>query len=431
MSETTPATKPQTHHGLTALVLGIFPGGGQYYNGQWQKGLIFTVVLLSFFLCGKDMITHGLWGLVTLGETVRKDNSVFLLAEGIITVLILAFAATLWYVAIRDGYKNGCRRDRGQEVNSIVKQYHNLLDAGFPYLMITPGFIILVFVVIFPIIFGFSLAFTNYNLYNAPPARLVDWVGLKTFTNIFSLKLWRDTFMEVLQWTVVWTVVATTLQCTVGVLLAILVNQKDLYGKAIVRTIFILPWAVPGFVTILVFSGMFNDSFGVINNTILPFFGIEPKAWLTDPFWTKTALIMIQIWCGFPFVFAMTTGVLQAIPDDLYEAATMDGASSFTKLKTITLPLVLTSIAPIIITQYTFNFNNFNIIYLFNNGGPAVPGSNAGGTDILVSWIYKLTMSASQYSIASAITILLSIFVVSIALWQFRSSKSFKNDEMA
>ena len=159
-------------------------------------------------------------------------------------------------------------------------------------------------------------------------------------------------------------------------------------------------------------------------------FGIEPKAWMTDPFWTKTALIMMQTWLGFPFVFAMTTGVLQAIPEDLYEAATMDGASSFTKLRTITLPLVLYSIAPIIITQYTFNFNNFNIIYLFNNGGPAVPGSNAGGTDILVSWIYKLTMSSSQYSVAAAITILLSIFVVGIALWQFRRSSAFKNDEM-
>lgn len=122
----------------------------------------------------------------------------------------------------------------------------------------------------------------------------------------------------------------------------------------------------------------------------------------------------------------MTTGVLQAIPDDLYEAATMDGASTSTKLRTITLPLVLYSIAPIIITQYTFNFNNFNIIYLFNNGGPAVAGSNAGGTDILVSWIYKLTMSSSQYAIAATITILLSIFVVGLALWQFRATKSFK-----
>ena len=182
------------------------------------------------------------------------------------------------------------------------------------------------------------------------------------------------------------TLLATTLQCSVGVLLAILVNQKDLRFKPLIRTIFILPWAVPGFVTILVFAGMFNDSFGVINNAILAFFGIAPKAWMTDPFWTKTALIMMQTWLGFPFVFAMTTGVLQAIPDDLYEAATMDGASSATKLRTITLPLVLYSIAPILITQYTFNFNNFNIIYLFNNGGPAGVGADAGGEGIPVSF---------------------------------------------
>ena len=419
-----------THHALTALILGIIPGGGQFYNRQWVKGLIFFIFLVSFFSCSKDLVSHGLWGLVTLGEQVPRDNSIFLLAEGIITVLMVILALALWGVSLHDAYECGKRRDEGKALYSVRRQYKNLLDNGFPYLMIAPGFIILVFVVIFPIIFGFAISFTNYNLYNAPPAKLVHWVGFKIFENIFSLKLWRNTFFDVLQWTVVWTVLATTLQCSVGVLLAILVNQKDLRFRGIVRTIFILPWAVPGFVTILVFAGMFNDSFGVINNSILPMFGIEPKAWMTDPFWTKTALIMMQTWLGFPFVFAMTTGVLQAIPEDLYEAATMDGASSFTKLRTITLPLVLYSIAPIIITQYTFNFNNFNIIYLFNNGGPAVPGSNAGGTDILVSWIYKLTMSSSQYSVAAAITILLSIFVVGIALWQFRRSSAFKNDEM-
>ena len=425
-----PTGTTQTHHAMIALLCGIIPGCGQYYNKQVVKGLIFTIFLFSFFFCSRDLIDHGLWGLVTLGETVGKDNSIFLLAEGIITVLLICFALTIYYISLRDAYKNGKRRDRGLALYSVTRQYHNLLDSGFPYLMITPGFIILVFVVVFPLLFGFSIAFPNYNLFNSPPAKLVVCVGLRPFTNIFTIKLWRNTFFDVLQWTVVWTVVATTLQCSVGILLAILVNQKDLRFKSLIRTIFILPWAVPGFVTILVFAGMFNDSFGVINNTLLPMIGIDPKAWLTDPFWTKVALIMMQTWLGFPFVFAMTTGVLQAIPDDLYEAATMDGAGPFTKLKTITLPLVLYSIAPIIITQYTFNFNNFNIIYLFTNGGPAVPGSNAGGTDILVSWIYKLTMSSSQYAIASAITILLSIFVVGVALWQFRSSKSFKNEDM-
>ena len=420
--------KRARQHAITGVLLALLPGFGQFYHRQWAKGLCFLILLVSFAGVFHDFLQQGLWGLVTLGETVPRDNSIFLLAEGIISVLVIAFGLALWGLSMRDAWLNGQRRDAGQQLHSVRKQYQILLREGFPYLMITPGFILLVFVVVFPILFGFAIAFTNYNLYHTPPAKLVDWVGLKNFINIFTLSIWRSTFFDVLQWTVVWTLLATTLQCAVGVMLAILVNQKDLPFKALIRTIFILPWAVPGFVTILVFAGMFNDSFGVINNAILDFFGIAPKPWMTDPFWSKTALIMMQTWLGFPFVFAMTTGVLQAIPDDLYEAAKMDGASGWTRLKTITLPLVMTAIAPIIITQYTFNFNNFNIIYLFNNGGPAVAGSNAGGTDILVSWIYKLTMSSSQYAIAATITILLSIFVVGVALWQFRATSSFKQE---
>ncbi|MGL5285486.1 carbohydrate ABC transporter membrane protein 1, CUT1 family [Aeromonas sp. RU39B] len=421
----------RTHHAKIAALLSLIPGLGQLYNRQGVKAVVFFVVMASFFGVFHDFLDQGFWGLFTLGTELPRDNSVFLLAKGIISALIAAFGCGFYYWGIRDAYVCGDKRDRGLQLGSIRKQYQLLLSEGFPYLMITPGFILLVFVVVFPIIFGFSIAFTNYDLYHTPPAKLVDWVGFKNFINIFRLDLWRSTLFDVLQWTVIWTLIATTLQCSVGVLLAILVNQKDLRFKPLIRTILILPWAVPGFVTILVFAGMFNETFGVINNGILAALGIEPKAWMTDPFWTKTALIMMQTWLGFPFVFAMTTGVLQAIPDDLYEAATIDGATAWHKLTTITLPLVLYSIAPILITQYTFNFNNFNIIYLFNNGGPAVVGSNAGGTDILVSWIYKLTMSSSQYAIAASITILLSIFVVGIALWQFRATNSFKQDDMA
>lgn len=187
-----------------------------------------------------------------------------------------------------------------------------------------------------------------------------------------------------------------------------------------------LPWAVPGFVTILIFGGMFNDSFGAINNSILNFFHIAPIPWMTDANWTRLALLMIQAWLGFPYIFIVTTGTLQSIPDDLYEASTIDGATALQQFRKITLPLLLYVMAPILITQYTFNFNNFNIIYLFNGGGPAVPGSTAGGTDILVSWIYKLTMQNSQYALAAALTILLSVFVIGIALWQFRRTNAFK-----
>src|SRR5690606_27412898 len=272
----------------------------------------------------------------------------------------------------------------------------------------------------------FALAFTNYDLYHSPPANLADWVGFETFAKIFTVDIWRSTFFDVLAWTIIWTLVASSLQVSLGILLAVIVNQKDIRFKKFFRTIFVLPWAVPGFVTILIFAGLFNDSFGAINNDILAFFGIDAIPWMTDANWSRVALILMQGWLGFPYIFLVTTGVLQSIPNDLYEAATIDGAAAFAKFKSITMPMILIAMAPIIITQFTFTFNNFNIIYLFNCGGPAMPGSTAGGTDILVSWIYKLTMQSSQYSLAAALTILFSVFVILIALWQFRRTNSFK-----
>ncbi|MCY8671647.1 ABC transporter permease subunit [Bacillus haynesii] len=413
-------------HRKKALLLSIIPGLGQFYNKQWIKGLLFLLLGVSFFAVFGDLLNIGLWGLFTLGTEVPRDNSIFLLAEGIIAVIVTCFGLAVYYANLRDAYQNGKRRDEQKELSSLKEQYHNLMAQGYPYLISGPSLFILIFAVVFPILFSFALAFTNYNLYHSPPAHLVDWVGLKTFSEIFTVDIWRSTFLDVLAWTIVWTLVASTLQVGLGILLAVVVNQKEVRFKKFFRTILVLPWAVPGFVTILVFAGLFNDSFGAFNHQILAAFGIDPIPWMTNANWTKLALILMQGWLGFPYVFIVTTGVLQSIPADLYEAATIDGASAFSKFRHITLPLILIAMAPIIITQFTFNFNNFNIIYLFNGGGPAVPGSTAGGTDILVSWIYKLTMQSSQYSLAAALTILLSVFVISIALWQFRRTNSFK-----
>lgn len=416
------------NHSKTAAVLSLLPGGGQFYNKQWLKGLLYLIATVSFAFAFGDLLNIGLWGIVTLGEQIPRDNSVFLLAEGILAIIILFFGVTLYWLNIRDAYKNGQRRDLQLPVTSLRESYLNLVEQGYPYVISGPAILLLIFAVIFPIMFSFALAFTNYDLYHSPPAHLFDWVGFKTFANIFTVDIWRSTFFDVLGWTVVWTLLASTLQITIGVFLAILVNQKDLKLKRFIRTMFVLPWAVPGFVTILVFAGMFNDSFGVINNDILAFFSISPIPWMTDALWTRVALILIQGWLGFPYIFIVTTGILQSIPEDLYEAAVIDGATSWDKFMNITLPVILTSMAPTLITQYTFNFNNFNIIYLFNGGGPATPGSTAGGTDILVSWIYKLTMQSSQYALAAALTILLSVFVIAIAMWQFRKSNSFNQE---
>jgi len=413
-------------HSRKAALFSIIPGFGQFYNRQWAKGAIFVVLTMAYVLAFGDIINMGIWGLGTLGTELPRDNSVFLLAEGILALIVLAFGAVIYYFNIKDAYKNGKKRDENKPMFSFKDQYQAVVNEGYPYLVSGPALILLIFTVIFPILFSFALAFTNYDLYHSPPANLFDWVGLKTFAKIFTVDIWRSTFFDVLGWTIIWTLVATTLLVSIGIILVFLVNQEDIKFKKTIRTLLVLPRAVPAFVTILIFAGMFNNSFGAINNDILAFFNVSPIPWMTDAIWTRVALITIQGWLGFPYIFVVTTGVLQSIPDDLYEASTLDGASVFQQFKNITLPLILTSMSPIIITQYTTNFNNFNIIYLFNGGGPAISGSTAGGTDILVSWIYKLTMQSSQYSLAAALTILLSVFVMGIALWQFRRTDSFK-----
>ncbi|MEQ6375446.1 ABC transporter permease subunit [Bacillaceae bacterium S4-13-56] len=416
------------HNPTVALVLSIlFAGLGQLYNRRFVKGLLFLVIEAAFIITMYDFLNIGLWGIVTLGTIPRVDHSIILLIQGIIAVLVLAFAIALYIFNVVDARKDAIKLAKGEKLPSLVQEMKNTYDKGFPYMLILPGFIMLVFVVILPLLFMISLAFTNYNLYNSPPRNLLDWVGFANFGKLLEAGIWKDTFFSVFTWTVVWTVVATTLQIALGLFLALLVNDKRIKFKRTIRTVLILPWAVPAFVSILIFSALFNGEFGAINREILGPLGMAVP-WMLDPFWSKIALILIQTWLGFPFVFALFTGVLQSIPTDMYEAADVDGATRMQKFRNITFPFVLFSTAPLLIMQYAGNFNNFNIIYLFNEGGPAVRGQNAGGTDILISWVYKLTFDTNNYNMAAAITIIMGLIVSIFAFFQFRRTASFKEE---
>src|SRR5699024_1825255 len=202
---------------------------------------------------------------------------------------------------------HGVVRERKVYLSSLNEQYRNLVHQVFPYVVSGPSLIILVFAVIFPILFSIALAFTNYDLYHSPPASLVDRVGFDTFAKIFTVDIWRSTFFDVLGWTVVWTLVAITLRVGIGIFMSLIVNKPRLRFKRFFRSILVLPWAVPGFVTILIFAGLFNDSFGAINNDVLAFFGLEPIPWMTNAAWSKLALILMQGWLGFPYIFLVTT----------------------------------------------------------------------------------------------------------------------------
>ncbi|MGZ7442405.1 ABC transporter permease subunit [Paenibacillus sp. TH7-28] len=414
-----------SHSPRIALLLSIIPGLGQFYNRRYFKGALFLALMVSFFIVFGNFLNIGFWGLVTLGTLEGVDDSRMLLIQGIVSLILTVFALGVYGLNLIDAKKDGERIKAGWRRTTLREGFKNAWDKGFPYALVAPGFFMIIFVLILPLLFMVALAFTNYNIYNSPPKFLLNWVGLENFFNVFSVPVWRITFFSVLSWTIVWTLVATTLQIGLGLFLAVIVNDKRIKFKKFIRTILILPWAVPGFVSILTFAAMFNDQFGAVNNQLLAPFGLAVP-WMTDPLWTKVAIIFVEVWLGFAYIFALFTGVLQSISEDLYEAAEVDGASRWQRFRNITLPHVLFASAPLLIMQYTGNFNNFNLIYLFNQGGPPVRGQTAGSTDIIISWVYKLTFDTLNYNMAAVISIMLGVFVAGIAFFQFRRTRSFK-----
>nr|WP_242693982.1 sugar ABC transporter permease [Proteiniclasticum aestuarii] len=258
------------------------------------------------------------------------------------------------------------------------------------------------------------------------------WVGFGNYKLIaLGEGLAGSVFWQILAWTVIWTLLATTLAIFIGFGLALLANNPRIKGKGILRMIYLLPWAVPAFITIMFFSIMFSST-GALTEIIENVFGVLID-FKNDTFWSRFILIMLQGWLGSSYVFLLSTGVLQAIPEDLYEAADIDGANSWQKIRKITLPMVLFQTAPLLVNQYTFNFNNFSIIYLFNGGGPFNPsvyGNLAGSSDILISYIYKLTMDNQYQAIGAAISIVISLGLMIFAFIGYKNSKAFKEERL-
>lgn len=428
-SETTAVHRFSSHKPVLAVLLSILPGLGQLYNRRWIKGILFLV--LSFAMLGLlyDFMNIGFWGIYTLGTIPMVDDSRSLLVQGLLSILVTLFLLVFYIYNLFDAHKDASGLKQGFRLPSVAEGARLTWDRGFPYFMVLPGLFILTFVVIFPLLFMIALAFTNYNMYNSPPAKLLDWVGFENFKVLFTDPSWRSSLLSVLSWTVIWTFVATTLQIALAMGLAVMVNDTRVKFKRLIRTIFILPWAVPSFVTILIFAAMFNDGFGAINRELLAPFGISIP-WMSDPTWARISIIMIQLWLGFPFVFALFSGVLQSVSKEWYEAAEVDGGSRWAKFRHITMPHVMYATAPLLIMQYAGNFNNFNVIYLFNQGGPPVRGQMAGGTDILISWVYKLTFENNNYKMAAVISIIMGVIVAILALLQFRRSRSFREEKM-
>lgn len=429
---------------VAPVLSALIPGSGQIYNRQWIKGLM--MLLLSGFAISyfASTLRTAVWGMITLGDVpsrleevngrsvnVPGDHSINLMIQSLIVLFLFVLYLIVYISVIKDAYRTGRKRDSGLPPATFRQTLTFIHDFKFAQAMLVlPGAGIL-FLTILPIVFMVLLAFTNYSSpHHIPPGNLVDWVGLDTFAQLFRLSSWSGTFLGVLGWTVLWAVVATATTFISGLAVALVLSQKEIRLKGIWRTLIIIPYAIPQMISLLAMKMMFNGKFGPINQ-YLSHFGLGQLPWLTDPFWAKFTVIIVNIWVGMPLSFLLISSVLSTISPDLYEAARVEGAGRWQQARIITFPFIMFAIAPILIIQLAGNFNNFNVIYLLTNGGPSNPEYQfAGHTDLLITWLYKLTLNNNIYNIASAIGIILFIIIAGFSIWNYRQTRSFKDEEM-
>lgn len=422
---------------VIAYLTAPFPGLGQLLNGQMVKAALFFIGLLFIYgiavpyaLGYGNYQGEGIAGLISLAEGgLRVHRSLFFLIEGIIAIFLLLIAAAILILNFRDVYGVEKKSIAGIRRQNWFETWRSIRLEGFPYLVNLPALFLIIFIVLVPIFTMILLSFTNMDPQHQSK---FQWIGLRNYqiiatgTGIAGQAFWRILF-----WTVLWTILATSLAILIGFALALMANNERVRGKTFFRIVYILPWAVPAFITIMFFSIMFSPQ-GMLTQILSQIAGRTMQI-KTDTIMTRTVLILLQGWLGSSYIFLLSTGVLQGIPGDLYEAAEIDGATPWQQTSRITIPLVLFQTAPLLVGQFTFNFNNFSIIYLFNQGGPFNPvvyGNLAGSSDLLISYIYKLTIENQQQAIGAAITLVVSLGLMFFAFLGFRNSKAFKEERL-
>ena len=251
-------------------------------------------------------------------------------------------------------------------------------------------------------------------------------VGLANFRYILGDPKIRSPFFRIFAWNVSFALLTVLITFAIGVLLASLLQWPALRGRGIYRTLLILPYAIPAFIPILVFRGLFNEGYGEINMLLKTLFGVAP-AWFTNPWLARAMILIVNTWLGYPYMMIISAGMLQAVPTDLYEASSIDGATPWQNFSRITLPQILPPLLPLLVASFAFNFNNFTLIYLLTGGRPAIPGSAtiAGSTDLLVSYTYRVAFrdSSAQMGFASAVATLLFVVVGALAWLQLRLAR--------
>ena len=427
---------------LSMLVMGL----GNMVHGQFVKGFLFLAIEVAYVVF---MIVNGarfLAMLPSLGSVPQEeiwdeaqqiyvytkgDQSILILLYGVATILLTLLMVYAWRGSLKSAYKAECLAKAGKHVNSFVEDVKSLFDENLQKLLMTPPMFFIGAFTILPLIFMICMAFTNYSKIDSH-LMLFDWVGLDNFKALFdSSSILGSTFWSVLGWTLVWAFFATFSNYIAGMIISLMINRKGTRAKGFWRFCFVLSCAVPMFVSLLIMRTMLQPE-GAINVLLrnLGFIAADQSLpFFTDPTWARVTVIVINIWVGVPYTLLQLTGVLQNIPEELYEAARVDGANAVQIFFKITLPYMLYVTTPYLITTFTGNVNNFNVIYLLSGGDPVTDlSSTAGKTDLLVTWLYKLTIDKQYYNIGAVIGILTFVILAAGALITYRNSKSYKEE---
>jgi len=427
---------------LSFIIFGI----GNIVRGQWIKGILFLLMEMGLIWYMVRAGFEGVRGFITLGTQeqgwvfdekkgidvmVAGDNSMLLLLYGIIALLAIVIFVVLWRSSISSAYNVQSLKERGEKIPGLRDEIELLLDKKVHITLLSlPVLGILIFTVL-PLIYMILVAFTDYNSENQPPGHLFHWIGFANFRTILaSNSPLGSSFWPILGWTIFWAVIATVTCFFAGVLLSLWIGSKYVKGKKFWRTMFVLSVAVPQFVSLLVIRTMLQPEGAM--NVMLKSLGMiqDSLPFLTNATWARAVVIVVNLWVGAPYTMLIATGILMNVPSELYEAARIDGANGFAMFTKITFPYIIFVMTPYLITQFIGNVNNFNVIYLLTGGGPStLDYYQAGKTDLLVTWLYKLTVSSKDYCYASTIGILVFVISAIVSLATYRNTSAYKNEE--
>ena len=416
---------------LSAVVM----GAGQFCYGSRMKGLLYFLAELSILYY---FITRGfsdIRGFFTLGTQkgdawlgVGGDNSVIMLLMGIFAWIVLAVFLFLYVQNIRDVYRMQERVKAGKRLYTFKEEMAQLLDKKFYITVLAlPVLGVCVFNIL-PIVFMILIAFTNYGGEIVPP-ELVDWVGFANFKKLLTLSQFAPTFFRILGWNLVWALLSTALNYFAGLGLALLLNKECVKGKAFWRAFPVLAYAIPGFITLLAFKFMFSYG-GPINWLITQAGGSAVGFLDLDAKWSARLIgLLVNCWISTPSIMLLATGILSNRDASLYEAAEIDGAGKWVQFKKLTLPFVLFSTMPVLISQFIGNFNNFGIFY-FLRGGLYLDGYFlASDTDLLINWLYNLSIDNNYYCIGAAISLVIFFITSILSLAVYIKSPSYREED--